>query len=145
MHQYSVQQAAIATNTTPKTVLLLSTPATRKAKLLEFGVGFDSVTSTDGPALVELIKATDDGTMTAATEHLVSSEDPAALVAAFHTATVEPAGITVLRHWDVPVGAGIVKEFAFGLEPEMAVSDFLAIRITTPQNQNADVYMVWQE
>lgn len=145
MHQYTVQQAAVAVNTTPKTVLLLSTPSTRRAKLLEFGVGFDSVTSTDGPALVELILATSAGTMTASTENLVTAGDPAALVAATHTATAEPSGIVVKRHWDVPVGAGIVKEFPFGLEPEMGVSDFLGIRITTPQNQSADVYMVWQE
>lgn len=145
MHVYTAGAAGIAVNTTPKTIMLLSTPSTRRAKLVEFGVGFDSVTATDGPALVELIFATSAGTMTALTEYAVEEGDPAALVAATHTATAEPSGIVVRRHWDVPVGGQLVKEFPFGLEPTIAISSFLGIRVTTPQNQSADVYMVWQE
>jgi len=147
VHQYSVKQAAVAVAAgVAKTVLQVATPATRRAKCLEIGVGFESVSATDGPALVELVRQTNAGTGTAATLVADDEGDPAALSSAKHTMTVEPTGPTVLRQWIVPVQSGeFVYQCPAGDEVKMAVSGFLGLRVTCPQNQTCDPYMKIQE
>ena len=139
MHQYTTSTSAdeSLTAATPKTLLQLVAPATRKLALKEIHVGFNSTTTTDAPVLVELLRQTSAGTMTAATPAPDDSSDPAALASAARTATAEPTAGTVLRTWRIsPVGGGLLIQFPLGDEPVVNVSERIGLRCTSAAGQS---------
>ena len=148
MHEYTVPRAAIAlTAAVAKTIVAITTPATRRARLKEFSIGFKSTVSTDEAALVELIRFDTDGTGTAITPEPVVADYPAALCGAKHTYTVEPTGnVTVKKVWRVPVQGGeLVYQIPVGDEVEVPISKGLGLRVTCAQAQSADVYLKFDE
>lgn len=146
MPEYKVNQKAVAlVAATAKTVLQLATPASRRLELVEFGVSFNGVTASDVPALVELVRQTSAGTMSAETVAKLDPADPAALVTAQHTATVEPtdSGDVVFEHYVTPVGGLFIYQFAKPLA--LAVSAWLGLRITPTGNVSCCAHMQWRE
>lgn len=91
MHIYSIESGAVTlTGGVAQTVLQLVTGSTRRAKILEIGASFASVTATDVAGLVELRKQTTAGTSSSFTPYPNDSADPAAIQTALNTFTVEP-------------------------------------------------------
>jgi hypothetical protein len=140
--------AQALTAATAKTLLQLVTPSTRRVWINEIGISFKSSTTTDAPILVELLRQTTAGTMSAATPLLEDPADAASLCTGCQqTATVEPTASDILRHWDVAAQAGlVVYQFPLGMEIVMAVSTKLGLRATAPQTQaGVEAYILYTE
>lgn len=168
MHRYktwngpmptTAAQAAVTTGTAIKTMLQLSTPATRQIQIIEWGFSIDDPSGADG--VVELLETDVAATVTAhvaaGVQPLVPGQ-PASLLTlgvnnTGYTATVEGA-TTTTRVFDA-VGLDSVAgsspqlyvcQFMPDARPVLAVSRFLRIRATTPSTA-ADMrcWIVWDE
>lgn len=138
----SIDGVALAA-ATAKTVLQIATPATVRALVEDIQVSLDGVTAANTPGLVELLRQTTAGTMTALTPAPVDSAAPASLVTASHTATAEPTAGTVLRRWRITPNGGLFElPTPWGTSQlRVPVSGFLGIRCTFAQvvNVNASI------
>ena len=81
---------------TAKTVLQIATPSTTRARVCQLVVGFDGVTAANPPVLVELLRQTTAGTMTAQTPAPLDSAAPTSLATGSKNASAEPTADTVL-------------------------------------------------
>lgn len=138
MHTYRAFTQADQTlvGAAAKTVLILSTPSTRRCKIKEASVSFSSVTATDQPVLCELVRFSSAGTNTpmSPVAPAEDSADPPALVTAGYACTVEPSTPVVVADWyQSPIGTTLVYQAPLGEEIVLKVSDFIGIRLTSPQ------------
>ena len=87
------------TANTARTIIAVSTSATRRARLCGFEFGFDSVVGTDNSVLWEIVRsdATTAGTATSTTPVPVDQGETAALCSGFTAYTAEPTVLTVLK------------------------------------------------
>lgn len=108
-------------------------------QLLGFDLGFQSVTATDVPVLVELCKwdGAVPGTPTgAATITQESGQAMAAGFTAFYDYTAEPTALTPFRRFDMsPVGGTVIYDYPLGTEPVVGLGAGFIMRLTTPQAQ----------
>jgi hypothetical protein len=115
---------------TAKTVLQIATPSTIRCRVLGFSVALDGVAA-NVPGLVEVLRQTTAGTMTALTPAPVDSAAPASLATASHTATAEPgSGTVVFRRRITPNGGYVEIRWQEQDQVVMPVSGFLGIRCT---------------
>lgn len=123
---------------TAKTLAVISTPSTRKARLLGFTVSFDSVTSTDGSVLVEVCRyTTATGTGTARTPVRIDPDSPVALCSGVVNYTAEPTGAAVVYEMKgTPVGGTLVIPFVPEEAAMASVSQLIGVRCTSPQAQS---------
>ena len=108
------------TAATTETVIALIGATQVKAKIVEFGVSFDSTSATAEPVLVRMVCTTaDDGTSTAATEVQFSDPDnPTPNCAAKHSYTAEPTkAAQPMAVWEVHPQGGLVIQYPLGREP----------------------------
>lgn len=151
MPRYSIPintNVSLAANTA-KTIMAVSTPSTRRARLCGFEFGFDSTTGTDNSVLWEIVRsdATTAGTATSTTPVPVDQGETAALCSGFTNYTAEPTTLTVLKSDRcTPVGGGII----FPLEVEdqfiaSATNRIIGIRLTAAQPQNNVRGTLWFE
>ena len=149
MDLYTLNSGAVAlTAATAKTVLQLVTPATTRAKVVGFSVSFNSVTSTDAPAVVDLLRQTDAGTGgTAATLSPLDPDAPAALSSGLYDInSAEPTPANVLwTGYVTPVGGLFVYNFADGEEPVLDFSNRIGIRINSPAAVSAITTFTYAE
>ncbi len=146
---------AVTTGTAIKTLLQLSTPATRTLKVIEWGISFDG-SAAAAPIKVELIQTDVAATVTAyVAADLVKWGDPNAPASLLtlgtansgFTASAEGT-TTATRLLDVQYIAPTnqyVKQFPLGREPELPISKFLRVRVTAGAAVNAYAYVVWEE
>jgi hypothetical protein len=151
MHRYSAQLPATVslTGTTVRTVMQLVTPATRWARVLEFGVSFKSITSTEVAALVEVIRQTSVGTTGASvTPRPINPAHPAALctVAITFSGTEPTDSGELLFSTLVPVQGGVlVYQPMPGEWWESKESTRIGFRITPPQTQSVMFGIKYEE
>ena len=130
--------AAVATGTALKTILSVICPAQFGCDLKKFRIGFDGITATAVPVLVELWRVTTDGTGTAGT---VNHVDGRAITAGFtskYNYTVEPTTLTVVDSWSLsPTGGTALYDFPLGESPDCDVSNGFALRTTAAATVNA--------
>jgi hypothetical protein len=146
----------VTTGTAIKTLLQVATPATCEIRVIEWGISFDGFAAA-APIRVELIDTDVAATVTAHVAAGVRSLNDTGTVATRmtlssttgtgYTASAE-GSITATRLLDyqqiAPTGQ-FIKQWPLGLEPEVAVSRFLRIRVTAAAAVNAVCYIVWQE
>lgn len=147
-HIYALNNAAdvALVAATAKTVLQLVTGATRKTWIKEAAIGFKSVTATDVPVLVQLVRQSTAGTMSALTPAPDVEGHPAAISTAQENATVEPTSGVVVREWEItPIGGQLVYQLPLGDEIEMAVSSRLGLLVTAPQAQSCRATLKFNE
>lgn len=140
--------AAVALSAaTAKTILSVTAPAQFGVDLKKLRVGFDGVTASAVPVVVELCYSTfaTAGTTTAGT---VRQAYGRTITAGFTTAynyTAEPTVLTVLDRWTLtPNGGLVVYDFPLGDTPDSAVSEGFALRLTAPAAVNANATL-WFE
>lgn len=130
---------------TAKTVLSVIAPAQFGVDLVKFRIGYDGVTASAVPVLVELVYFTTDGTGTAGTVNQVYGR---AITAGFTTKynySVEPTGATSLDRWTLtPNGGLVIYDFPLGTSPDTAVSQLLGLRCNAPAAVNVNATM-WVE
>jgi hypothetical protein len=146
----------VTTGTAIKTLLQIATPSTCELRVSEWGISFDGSAAAQ-PIKVELIDTNVAATVTAHTTSTVLSLNDtgttnskmtlSSTTGTGYTATAEGT-ITATRLLDyqqiAPTGQ-FVKQWPLGLEPEVAVSRFLRIRVTAAAAVNAVCYVVWTE
>lgn len=121
---------------TAETILQLVSPASLRPSIEELRVSFSNPASSDGPALVELVRQTSAGTSAAGpTPRPTDPAAPASLCSTLKDFTVEPTdgGVVVYKTY-LPVQATLEKVFDKD-EIRLAISDRLGLRITAPQAQ----------
>lgn len=145
----------VTTGTAIKTLLQIATPSTCEIRVSEWGISFDGSAAAT-PIKVELIDTNVAATVTAHVSAGVMSLNDTGTIASRmtlgtsatgYTATAEGT-ITAARLLDyqqiAPTGQ-FVKQWPLGLEPEVAVSRFLRVRVTAAAAVNAVCYVVWSE
>lgn len=147
-HIYTINNSVDQTTAaaTAKTFLQLVTGATRKAWVKEIGISFKSVTATDVPGLVQLVRQSTAGTASALTPTPDVEGHPVAITTAQEIFTVEPTSGVVIKEWELtPIGGLFVYQLPLGDEIEMAVSSKLGLLVTTPQIQAGRAYIKYNE
>ncbi len=149
MHQYVANTEADTSLTaaTAKTVVQITTPSSRRCKVKEVSVSFNSTTTSDAPVLVQLVTKTTAGTGTARTPIAEDQVDPAALVSATVNHSAEGTTGVVLREWRItPVGGALIWQQPLGDEITLAVSTRLALVLTSAASQTGvRAGIKWQE
>jgi hypothetical protein len=136
----AVTGAAVAlAAATPKTVLAVVGPATFGIDLRKLSVGFDGVTATNTPVLIELCYSTfaTAGTNSAVTPAQIYGRATAVGATAARNYTVEPTVLTVIKEYLLtPNGGLVIEEFAPDKGFDSAVSQGFALRCTAAQIVN---------
>lgn len=151
--------AKVTTGTAIKTMLQLSTPATRQIQILEWGFSLD--VAPGAASVVELIQTDVAATVTAHVAAGVVNLDPNG-TASLLTLGVSNTGYTAIaegtttasRLFDVkeiPLAAGAtdltyVRQFMPDARPIVAISKFLRVRVTFATSaSNMATYVVFNE
>lgn len=150
MHRYTQRFTAVSLSAaTAKTVVQLVTPSTRRSRIVEFGVSFSSVTSSDPTVLAEFRQQSTAGTSSAGTITKTDTLDPAALASTLITFTAEPTDTAAIGYgpWQVtPIGGLFVYQMPEAEEIKMNVSERIGLRLNSPNAlSNVAGYIVWQE
>lgn len=146
MSQFTARVSGVSISTAAKTLLQVVPATNNTVEVIELGIGFRSVTSTDVSVLVELIRQSTAGTSSSLTLVADGEDDSkAALATALQTFTAEPTAGNILRSWEVtPVGGLFVVQFPLGREPR-ALSNRIGLRVTAPQAETVSAYMTIQD
>ena len=121
-----------------KTVLAITTPSTRRVRLVAAQFGFNSVTSSDTSVLVQLVRSdgTSAGTSTSVTPVALDPAEPAALCTSARDYSAEPTVLTVIDELRVtPVGGTIILPYDFLAQAVAPVSRVIGIRMNCAQAQ----------
>lgn len=138
--------AAVATGTVLKTILSVIAPAQFGVDLKKIRLGFDGVTASAVPILVELWLFTTDGTGTAGTVNQVYGRTITAGFTTKYNYTVEPTGLTLIDQIPLvdPNKGLVIYDFPLGDSPDTGVSQGFALRMTAPAAVNTRAVM-WFE
>jgi hypothetical protein len=132
--------------TTAKTALQIVAPANHRVLIEEVGIFFDGTSVSAEPVVVEVLRQTTAGTMSAATPVKRNSADDETLqTTAQHTATVEPSAGDILDVWEIHPQSGWEKIYPLGREIQVPGGTRLGIRLTAPANVNCLVKLGFQE
>jgi hypothetical protein len=128
-----------------KTVLSVIAPAQFGVDLIKYRIGFDGVTASAVPVLVELVTWTTDGTGTSGTVVQVYGRSITAGFTTKYNYSAEPTTPTLVDRFSLtPNGGTIVYDFPLGTSPDTAVSNLIGIRCTAPAAVNVNATM-WFE
>ena len=133
-----------------KTVLQLQAGTNLGVAILRIKVSFEGVTTDDEPAIVQILKQTTGGTMSAGTETCVTgpgaSITPQAV--AQYNATVEPTGTTVLDECYVHMQSGYEWVFQEGQDEIVFNNSYVGVKVTTASGTattNCRATIWWEE
>lgn len=121
---------------TAKTVLQLVAPANVILAVNGAWVSFDGTSNTAEPALIEILRQTTAGTMTARNPLKTKDTSTALQATGQVNATAEPTAGDVLKTFHVHPQAGVIIPLDFDKEIEIAGGGRLGMRITAPANVN---------
>lgn len=151
---YVARSGTSATNTTTvavaaataKTVVAVLGSSADTLGLRRVRVSFNSVTSTDAPAVVEVGIISAIGTVTSFTPVQVAGRSLASSASAGYNATVEPTYQRIIDSFYAPVQQGLF-EFWYPLGDEVSadVSQGFAIRVTAPAAGNCLASILYAE
>lgn len=121
---------------TAKTVLQLIAPASVILAVNGAWVSFDGVSNTAEPVLVEILRQTTAGTMTARNPLKTKDTSTALGATGGVNASAEPTAGDVLKTFHLHPQAGVIIPLDFDKEIEVPGGGRLGIRITAPANVN---------
>lgn len=145
-YKVDTSSAVALSAATAKTALMVITPAQFGACLRKMRVGFDGVTASAVPVLVEVVRSTNASNSTPGTGNTSESANIQQYkgrsittgFTAFSASTSEPTVLTALDKFLLtPNGGLVVYDFPLGDEFECDVSAGLGIRLTAPASVNA--------
>ncbi len=130
---------------TAKSVLSVIAPAQFGVDLKKIRIGFDGVTASAVPVLVELVSFTTDGTGTGGTVNQVYGRSITAGFTTKYNYSAEPTTATVIDRWTLtPNGGLVIYDWPLGDTPDCAVSNLFTLRCTAPAVVNVNASM-WFE
>jgi hypothetical protein len=141
------QTVEIATGTAVKTLLQLVAPTNQRLLVKEISISFKGITSTDAPILVDLLRQTTAGTMSALTINPDDAGyDEALQATAQHTATAEPTAGVILYSEEVhPQGGAFLWQAPYKAERICKGGTRLGLRVTAGVSVSALARMVYEE
>lgn len=148
MHIYTTTWTNRAlTAATKQTLVQLVTGATRKMKILEWGISFDGTSATAEPVDVFVCRQTGAGTASAGTISPLDPSLPAGISTSQITFTVEPASddIFLARYAVHPQGGLFVVQYPLAREPQLAISTRCGITATAAAGVNCSGYVIFEE
>lgn len=142
----TAQTAPVATGTSKKTILQLVAPAEQRLLVDEISISFDGIDNTDQPILVQVLRQTDAGTMSALTPKKVNESDEETLQAtAQHTASAEPTGTDEVMGEHVHPQGGFIWQAPYGKPIVIKGGGRLGIAVTAANNVNAKARLAYEE
>ncbi len=130
---------------TAKSVLSVIAPAQFGVDLTKFRIGFDGVTASAVPVLVEVVAFTTDGTGTGGTVNQVYGPTITAGFTTKYNYSAEPTTATIVDHWTLtPNGGLVIYDWPLGTSPNTPVSNLFTLRCTAPAAVNVQATM-WFE
>jgi len=146
LYWVSVDAVALVASTA-KSIFEIGTSASTRAKIVEWWVEFDGVSSSAVPVKIEVGRFS--AAVTTATTITPFKYDPADGAAGSttkHSTATEGAGTAsdVEIHRVSPT-TGILVQYPLGREITLAVSTFARIRCTAAANVNATFGVIWEE
>jgi len=151
--RYSVQTgAAVALSAaTAKTVLAVIAPAQFGVDFVSYEIGFDGVTASAVPVLVEICYSTFATNSTPGTNNTTATVNQTAgrVITAgftgFYASTAEPTVLTPVDSFTMtPNGGTIVRDYQAPNTPDSAVSNGFVIRCTAPAAVNVRATMFFE-
>jgi len=140
------QTGEIATGTAKKTLLQLVAASNHRALVKEISVSFKGTSNTAAPILVQVLRQTDAGTMTALTPLKLNESDGETLqTTAQHTATAEPTGTSEVMGEEVHPQGGYTWQAPFGGEIVVKGGNRLGIAVTAGADVSAKVRIIFEE
>lgn len=118
-----------------KTILSWINGSTRRCRLLELQIGFNSQLTTDQAVLLEIVRYGTDGTGTSITPVALDPGNPAAIGTSKHSYTVEPTSPTIVvpgTRITPQQGGTLIWQLPMTREILAAVSTILGVRCTAP-------------
>lgn len=142
------KQLAVA-SATSKTLLQIHNDVFGQARIIEWGISFDGISSTATPARVKLMKQTTGGTMTQRGAGTAYDSNLTSSNASFRTgATAEPTyGAILEAHQVTPTGGLLVKQYPLGREIVLNSGERLGLVVTAGPSSAASAlcYVVFEE
>jgi hypothetical protein len=133
---------------TPKSVLAVIGTANFGVNLKKIDIGFDGVTASAIPGLVELCRSTQAGAGTSTTAGTPTQVGGTTITPGFtaqYAYTVEPTVLTVVRSWLItPTSSEFTYDFPLGDEPDTPVSGAFILRCTFPAIVNCRAGMTYE-
>jgi hypothetical protein len=134
------------TAATARTVLQVVAAANHRVLVEQISVSFDGISPTAEPVIVELLRQTTAGTMSALTPVKLSDAGSETIqTTAQHSATAEPTAGDVLWRVEIHPQTGIEKLFPLGQEMIVAGGGRLGVRCTAPAAVNVVAGLVVNE
>lgn len=130
---------------TAKTVAQIVAPTNQSLAIHGISVTFDGTSNTAEPAIVEVLRQTTAGTMTARNPLKTKDTSTALQATGQVNATAEPTAGDVLRAFHIHPQAGAVIPLPLEREIVVAGGGRLGIRITAPANVNCLTTMDGEE
>jgi len=142
----SAQTAEVTTGTAKKTLLQLVAAANHRVKVKEISVSFKGVSNTDAPILVQVLRQTTAGTMSALTLAKMNESDAETLqTTGQHTATVEPTGTSEVMGEEVHPQGGYTWQAPFGGELIIQGGDRLGVAVTAGVSVSGKARIIFEE
>ncbi len=144
---FAAQSPKIATGVAAKTILQLVAATNTRIKLKEWSISFDGTSNTATPLLVELVRQTSAGTMTALTLRKINNSDAETLQSTSqHTATAEPTDASDVPYTElIHPQTGYTWQAPFGGEIIVKGGERLGLRVTAAATVNAEARFVGEE
>ena len=142
MYSAEVGAAVALVAATAKTVLSVIAPAQFGVDLRKYRIGFDGVTASAIPVVVEIVSWTTDGTATGGTVVQTSGRSITAGFTTKYNYSVEPTTATLIDRFTLtPNGGTVIYDFPYGDSPDTAVSNLIGLRCTAPAAVNVNATM----
>ena len=139
-------QPDITSGVSIKTLIHLLAAAQHRIKIKGWGVFCKGIVTTDAPLLVQLIRQSTAGTMSALT--LVKKDTSVAetlQTTATHTATVEPGVTNILKSIDVHPQSGFSEFFPLGSELIVVGGGRMGIAVTAGVSISVSAFFDFEE
>jgi len=134
----------VVTTGVAKTALQVVAPSAQRLSLRGVQLTIKTASPSGKTCLVELLRQTTAGTMSALTPVALSPAAATVRAAAQHTATAEPTAGDVLRRWEV-VAPGYEVQIPPDLAIEVAESGRLGVRVTPQEDGSVVAGLTWEE
>lgn len=150
-YQISTGAAVALSAATAKSILCVLAPAQFGVDLTKLRVGFDGVTASAVPVLVELCYSTAASNSTPGTNNTTGTVNQiygrsiTNGFTGFYNSTTEPTVLTPVDRWTLtPNGGLVIYDFPLGTSPDTAVSHGFVIRCTAPAAVNVNASLQFE-
>ncbi len=142
----TAQTAEVATGTSKKTILQIVAAANHRVLVKEISISFKGITNTAAPIIVQVLRQTDAGTMSALTMQKVDENAGETLqTTAQHTATAEPTGSSEVMGEEVHPQGGYTWQAPFGGEIVIKGGNRIGIAVTAGADVNCKARVILEE